>query len=252
MEEKKRIRCDILGICETQQKELEVNWKDGSTVRLGKGDGARNVGGVRFIISKDWVSKVISCQLISSRIGVLHLQMESKAILKVIQAYAPTSTSEDEEVEEFYQELKRALMQKSTYIITMGDFNAKVGRGKAGEKFIGRYGSGERNERGERLVTMAETKELNMANTWYKKKIAKRWTWIMPNVKSKNEIDYILVNKRCIVQDVSVVQPFNIGSDHRLLRVKLIFDEAVEKKALQMANRKQCLKTFDEESDFWV
>ncbi|KAG6932570.1 craniofacial development protein 2, partial [Chelydra serpentina] len=172
--------------------------------------------------------------------------MESKATLKVIQAYAPTSASEGEEVEEFYRELERALAQKSTYTVTMGDFNAKVGRGKAGEKFIGRYGSGERNERGERLVAMAEMKELYVANTWYKKKISRRWTWIAPNAKSKNEIDYILVNKKRIVQDVSVVQPFNTGSDHRLLRAKLIFDEAVEKKALQMANRKQQPKTFDE------
>ncbi|KAG6926908.1 hypothetical protein G0U57_010923, partial [Chelydra serpentina] len=90
------------------------------------------------------------------------------------------------------------------------DFNAKVGQGKAGEKFIGRYGSDERNERGERLVAMAEMKEL------------------------------------CIIQDISVAQPFNTGSGHRLLRVKLVFDEAVEKKALQMANRKQQPKTFDE------
>ncbi|KAG6934022.1 hypothetical protein G0U57_017964, partial [Chelydra serpentina] len=101
-------------------------------------------------------------------------------------------------------------------------------------------------ERGERLVAMAEMKELYVANTRYKKKISRRWTWIAPNTKSKNEIDYILVNKRRIVQDISVVQPFNTGIDHRLLRAKLIFDEAVEKKALQMANRKQQLKTFDE------
>lgn len=43
-----------------------------------------------------------------------------------------------------------------------------------------------------------------------------------------------------------MVQPFNIGSDHRLLRAKLIFDKVVEKKALQLANRKQRSKTFDE------
>lgn len=84
-----------------ERRELEVNWKDGSDVRLGKGDGARNIGGVGFIISKDWSLKVISYQLISF-IGVLHLQIESKATLKVIQAYAPTSASEDKEVEEFY------------------------------------------------------------------------------------------------------------------------------------------------------
>ena len=74
----------------------------------------------------------------------------------------------------------------------MGDFNAKLGRGrKPGEKFMGGFGIGVRNERGDRLATMAEINRLYFSNTWFRKKANRRWTWIAPNARAKNEIDFI-------------------------------------------------------------
>lgn len=49
----------------------------------------------------------------------------------------------------------------------MGDFNDKLGRNEAGEKFIGRYDFGKRNERGEQLATMAETYKLFVGNSLF-------------------------------------------------------------------------------------
>ena len=47
----------------------------------------------------------------------------------VIQAYAPTSTHIDEKVEEFYEDIEKALKQTKSgnVIIVMGDYNAKIG-----------------------------------------------------------------------------------------------------------------------------
>ena len=41
----------------------------------------------------------------------------------------------------------------------MGDFNAKIGKGKQGE-VVGSHGLGERNERGERLVEFCMNNKL--------------------------------------------------------------------------------------------
>ncbi|VDM41050.1 unnamed protein product [Toxocara canis] len=68
MEEKKRIKCDVLGPCETRRKEeLNARWEDGNAVRLGKGGGIRTVGWIGFIIGKEWADKVVSYNVTSSR-----------------------------------------------------------------------------------------------------------------------------------------------------------------------------------------
>ncbi|XP_029636883.2 craniofacial development protein 2-like [Octopus sinensis] len=177
MEERKKIRCDVLGLCETRWKtEASKRWQDGCIVRLGKAEGVRSVGGIGFIVSKEWASRVASCHFISSRIGVLNVNLSGKATLKIVQTYAPTSTSDDDEVEEFYRQLDKGLAMKSTYTVVMGDFNAKVGHGRQGEEYVGRFGMGERNERGERLATMAEARQLYIGNSLFRKRERKRWT----------------------------------------------------------------------------
>lgn len=52
----------------------------------------------------------------------------------------------------FYDEVKELLKltKKHDVNIIMGDFNAKIGRGRV-EGLVGSYGLGERNERGDRL-----------------------------------------------------------------------------------------------------
>ncbi|EYC20230.1 hypothetical protein Y032_0022g521 [Ancylostoma ceylanicum] len=103
----------------------------------------------------------------------------------------------------------------------MGDFNAKLGRGKSTEKFIGRYGIKQRNERGEKMATMVESNGYYVGNSWFRKKPSRRWTWISPNSKTKNEVDYIMVNKESLFWNVEIVPMFNTGSDHRLLLARI-------------------------------
>uniref|UniRef100_A0A914UST4 Reverse transcriptase domain-containing protein n=1 Tax=Plectus sambesii TaxID=2011161 RepID=A0A914UST4_9BILA len=127
----------------------------------------------------------------------------------------------------------------------MGDFNAKVGRRQDEETFIGPFG-GDRNERGERLAAMAESRRLFIANTFFQKRAGRRWTWISPNGEMKNEINFILTNRLQIVQDVTVIgKAFSTGSDHRLVRARIILDSKMEKKALAISNAGQKKTTFD-------
>lgn len=48
--------------------------------------------------------------------------------LSIIQVYAPTEASSDEELEFFYSTVDKAIKLSDNNIIVMGDFNAKIGQ----------------------------------------------------------------------------------------------------------------------------
>ncbi|XP_013388676.1 craniofacial development protein 2-like [Lingula anatina] len=98
----------------------------------------------------------------------------------------------------------------------MGDFNAKIGiKSDEQERATGKFGSGERNERGDLLIEWATENNLKIMNTVYKKKISRRWTWQSPDGCTRNEIDYTMTNRPNIFTDVKVLNRLDAGSDHR-------------------------------------
>ena len=114
----------------------------------------------------------------------------------IIQVYAPTSERPEEEVEEFYEDLDKAkkyLKSQSTQII-MGDFNAKVGSDKV-ENIVGPCGIGDTNERGEKLIEWCKANDFTVTNTWFKNHPRRQWTWMSPGDRTRNKIDYILIQK---------------------------------------------------------
>uniref|UniRef100_A0A914VF67 Endonuclease/exonuclease/phosphatase domain-containing protein n=1 Tax=Plectus sambesii TaxID=2011161 RepID=A0A914VF67_9BILA len=245
-EQKSHIACDILGLCETRwQKVLYAEWKDGLTVDLGVGEDPRNVGGIGFIVSKEWSKSIGLLDVSRPRIGVLMINLQKQQTLRIIQVYAPTSAADNKEIERFYDDLKEEINKRSTYLVIMGDFNAKVGRRQDNETFIGPFG-GDRNERGERLTAMAESRRLFVANTFFQKRAGQRWTWISPNGETKNKIDYILTNQLQIVQDVTVIgRAFSTSSNNQLIHARIVLDAKVENKALAISNAGQKKMTFD-------
>ena len=70
--------------------------------------------------------------------------------INIIQAYAPTSTSSEHDLETFYHHLDKAtsICKTAEMKIVMGDFNAKIGEGRQNQT-VGPHGLGTRNERGE-------------------------------------------------------------------------------------------------------
>ena len=71
----------------------------------------------------------------------------------VIQVYAPTSNTEEAEVEQFYEDLQDLLelTPKKDVLFIIGDWNAKVGS-QATPGVTGKFGLGIRNEAGQRLI----------------------------------------------------------------------------------------------------
>eukprot|EP00795_Rhopilema_esculentum_P012550 gene12550-biopygen2593 len=88
--------------------------------------GNESVGGGGILVNKNIKDRVIEYVGESSRVTSLTLKVDSKYQLQVIQVYAPTSSHNDEEVEELYEEIGKSMEKnKSQYKIVMGDFNAK-------------------------------------------------------------------------------------------------------------------------------
>lgn len=119
------------------------------------------------------------------------------ADLFIVQCYAPTSDAADEEMDSFYESLRKLTTKKSSrdVVIIIGDMNAKVGCERI-EDIVGHYGVGNINERGEELINFCRENDLMLANTWFEQKLSARHTWISPNGNVKNKIDFICVNKR--------------------------------------------------------
>merc|ERR1712002_109576 len=105
--------------------------------------------------------------------------------MTIIQVYAPTTDYDEEEVEQFYEELERTIAKapKKDLLVVQGDWNAKVGPDAyqqwAGT--VGRYGVGETNDRGLRLLEFAQHHRLTIANTLFPHKMSRRTTWHHPN-----------------------------------------------------------------------
>ena len=64
----------------------------------------------------------------------MEINLQGKDSVTVINAYAPTSSAEDEKVEQFYDDIERAMADSdSKYKMITGNFNAKIGT-KTNEK----------------------------------------------------------------------------------------------------------------------
>ena len=210
---------DIIGLAETRRKGENL-------IRLESGNmlytiGETSYAGVGFLVNKKIVSNVASYKGYNERVAKLTVSINKKYNVNIIQVYAPTSSHEDEEIEEFYESIELALKDchKKDFLIIMGDFNAKVGRKEDGDnETVGMYGMGNRNDRGERLIQFARSRNLVITNTFFKKPSKRKWTWISPNRETRNELDYILTNDICNALNTEVISKVNIGSDHRLVR----------------------------------
>ena len=127
LHEMDRYKWSILGLCEMRCKTSgEIPTDGGHRVISGKED--KHEQGVGFLVHKDIMKSVIGCRPISSRLMRVRLRA-SPFNITIIQVYAPTSSYDDSDVDEFYRELQSLVDQtpKQDILVVQGDWNAKVG-----------------------------------------------------------------------------------------------------------------------------
>ena len=88
--------------------------------------------------------------------------------ITVIQVYAPTSNTEEAEVERFYEDLQDLLelTPKKDVLFITGDWNSKVGSQET-PGVTGKFDPGVQNEAGQRLTEFCHAKTLVIANVLF-------------------------------------------------------------------------------------
>ena len=130
-----------------------------------------------FYFPSDIVKSVIGCRPISSRLMTVRLRA-SPFNITIIQIYAPTSSYDDSDVDEFYRELQSLADQtpKQDILVVQGDWNAKVGEDAQEDwgEVCGPSCNPETNDRGLKLLDFAIYNNLVLANTLCNHKPSRR------------------------------------------------------------------------------
>ena len=103
--------------------------------------------------------------------------------ITVIQVYAPTSNTEEAEVEPFCADLQDLLelTPKKDVLFIIGDWNARVGSQETpGVTGLG-LGLGVQNEAGQRLIEFCQENALVIANTLFQLHKRRLYTWTSPD-----------------------------------------------------------------------
>ena len=120
----------------------------------------------------------MGCRPVSSRPITIRLRAASFNI-KVVQAYAPKSDYDDNEVNELYDQLQNFINQTpKNILVVQGDWNAKVSKDTPvnWQGICGPFCNDETNERGLRLLDFATFNSLVLVNTFAHHKASRRWT----------------------------------------------------------------------------
>ncbi|XP_029657696.1 craniofacial development protein 2-like [Octopus sinensis] len=149
----------------------------------------------------------------------------------VINVYAPHSgriVNAPEEIDEFYEVLTRTYLslQSSTFLLVVGDWNAKAGIRRGTETFIGRHGRGYRNLPGALLANFCKTLGLFLCNTAFDHPARHKSTWTGRRrgedrnyVPVYNQIDYIVCRQKdtWLLQDSRSYGGSVVDSDHKIV-----------------------------------
>lgn len=216
------IKWDIIGLSEVRRLGETIEEYDQFLLYYkGETPGRHGVG---FLIKKTLKTFITEIIGISERIAILNIKIPaSKETWSIVQIYSPTEKSSILEIESFYSLLTTTIKihTEKNYII-MGDFNAKTGTPRKGEEIVlGPYSYGKRTRNGQKLMEISFENNMKILNSQFKKRASNRWTWISPDGRYRNEIDYILTNRPKLFEDCGTIANLNFGSNHRMLRTRL-------------------------------
>ena len=102
--------------------------------------------------------------------------------ITVIHVYAPTSNTEDAEVERLYEDLQDLLelTPKKDVLFIIGDWDAKVGSQET-RGITGKFGLGIWNEAEQRLIEFCQENALVIANILFQQHNRRLYTWTSPD-----------------------------------------------------------------------
>uniref|UniRef100_A0A8D8VL77 Craniofacial development protein 2 n=2 Tax=Cacopsylla melanoneura TaxID=428564 RepID=A0A8D8VL77_9HEMI len=222
IKEMKRLNIKVLGVS-------EMRWPGASYCDIEdyrvyySGQPKDEIYGVGIIMHKSVTQNVSNFVPVDERMMLVQIKA-TPVNVTIVQIYAPT-TEYPNEVDQFYLHVSQLIknIPKHEVLIVMGDFNAKVGKGRVGNS-IGPHGLGETNDSGEKFSLFAGENDLVAMNTFFELPPRRLYTWKHPKDGKnghliRNQIDYILVNQRYrnSCKMAKTYPGADISSDHNLL-----------------------------------
>ena len=158
--------------------------------------GKQGIGAVAILLDKEVAKSVTKVDKHSDRLIVVKVQAEPVDMV-IIQVYMPTTGHDENEIEEMYECIEKTMDAEkgNDNLVIMGDWNAVIGEGKDGKE-VGKYGLGNRNERGVRFIELCKQRKMVVANNLFKHEKRRRYTWKRPGNSGRYQLDYILVRQR--------------------------------------------------------
>ena len=146
-QEMARVNVNILAINELKWTGMGEFNSDDHYIYYCRQESLRR-NGIAIMVNKRIQNAVLGCNLKNDRMISVRLQGKPFNIT-VIQVYAPTSNTEETEVEWFYEDLQDLfeLTPKKDVLFIIGDWNAKVGSQET-PGITGTFGLGVQNEAG--------------------------------------------------------------------------------------------------------
>ncbi|KAJ8373004.1 hypothetical protein AAFF_G00272410 [Aldrovandia affinis] len=152
---------------------------------------------------------------------ILIAEFSGNPVTTVIVVYSPTNVAPPEEVEKFYEDLATAVrdVPAHNFLAILGDFNARLGPEDARFPY---HDSTNRN--GAYLTALLMEHELLPANTMFRKRTGKRWTFQDRASGMLRQLDYILVRQKWR-NSILNAEPYStfssVGSDHRVVSMRV-------------------------------
>ena len=157
----------------------EFNSDDHYIYYCGEESLRRN--GVAILVKKRVHNAVLGCNLKNDR--MISVCFQGKPFnMTLIQVYAPTSNTEEAEVEWFYENLHDLLelTLKKDVLFIIGDWNVKVGSQET-PGVTGKFSLGIWNEAGKRLIEFCQENTLVIANTLFQQHKRRLYAWTSPD-----------------------------------------------------------------------
>ena len=149
-------------------------------------------------------------------------RFDGNPVTTVIVVYAPTNVATAEDIDNFYEDLRRTIsaVPAHDFLAVLGDFNARLGPEDADHTFHEETNT----PNGKQLASLLVEHELLAANTLFQKRMGKRWTFQDRATGTKRQLDYILIRRkwRNSVTNAEPYSTFNtVGSDQPCHGVKV-------------------------------
>ena len=225
-----------LGVSEHRWKGIGKMITQTGHVIIYTGREDRHEHGVAIVMTKEAAKSLISWKPVGERIITARFN-STHVKTTVIQAYAPTNVDSDANKDEFYEQLQSVYDEtpKHDTVISMGDWNAKLGQQMPGEEgIVGKEVlQGERSDNRESFASSCAVNNMAVVTTQFKQKDIHKYTWTSPDGRTRNQIDHIAVNGkfRSSILNARAYRGADIGSDHNLVicDMKLKLSKVVKK-----------------------